>query len=170
MRFLLCVLLLGSPALFAQEEPAGGGEEGEVSPSAHPGSDSPEAVRAQKYDGPRRRAQAFLIPMDEKARTPTTRVAQAIEAVLAHTPMYEVIDLGRALSVESTAEQAKSADEGRKLIADGNLVAVSKGWPEAAGMYEKGLRAFDRGLPAVGPQEYADALLRLGAAEWMSGD
>ncbi|HEX9579252.1 MAG TPA: PEGA domain-containing protein [Myxococcales bacterium] len=171
MRFVLCVLLLGSPALFAQEEPSpSGGEEGAIPPSAHPGSDSPEAVRAAKYDGPRRRAQAFLIPMDEKARAPTTRVAQAIETVLAHTPMYEVIDLGRALSVESTAEQGKSADEGRKLIADGNLVAVGKRWPEAAGMYEKAVRAFDKGLPAVGPLEYADALLRLGAAEWMSGD
>jgi hypothetical protein len=166
MRVFLCLFLLGSTALSAQEEH----EEAEVAPSAHPGSDSPEAVRAAKYDGPRRRAQAFLIPMDEKARAPTTRVAQAIETVLARTPMYEVVDLGRALSVESTAEQAKSADEGRKLIADGNLVAVSKGWPEAAGMYEKALRAFDKGLPAVGPQEYADALLRLGAAEWMSGD
>jgi tetratricopeptide (TPR) repeat protein len=167
MRLLLSLLLL-APAPFAEEEPSG--EEGEIAPSEHPGSDSPEAVRAQKYQGPRRRAQAFLIPMDEKARASTARVAQAIEDVLSRTPMYEVVDLGRILSVESTSEQASRADEGRKLVSEANLAALSKGWREAAGIYEKALQALERGLPAVEPPEYADALLRLGAAQWMSGE
>src|SRR3954469_11299384 len=113
MRLFLCLLFaLFSTSVSAQEESApepAPVEEGEMSPSLHPGSDSPEAQHARKYDGIRKRAQAFLIPMDEGARTPTARVAQALEGVLQHTPMYEVIDLGRALSVESTAEQALHA-------------------------------------------------------------
>lgn len=168
MRTLLCLMLLATP-LFAQEEPAGGGEEGPAE-SEHPGSDSPEAQHARKYDGPRKRVQAFLIPMDEAARAATTRVAQAVEGVLSKTPVYEVVDLGRALSVESTAEQASAADEGRKAVSEGNLLAAGKGWPEAAGKYQKALKAYDRGLPAVGAREYAEALLRYGAAEWMSGE
>ena len=167
MRLLLSLLLL-APAAFAQEETSD--EEGEVAPSEHPGLDSPEAVRLHKYEGPRRRAQAFLIPMDEKARAPTARVAQAIEGVLARTPMYEVVDLGRILSVESTSEQASRADEGRKLVSEANLAAVSKGWREAASLYAKALQALEKGLPAVGPAEYADALLRLGVARWISGE
>ena len=107
MRLLLSLLLL-APAAFAQEETSD--EEGEVAPSEHPGLDSPEAVRLHKYEGPRRRAQAFLIPMDEKARAPTARVAQAIEGVLARTPMYEVVDLGRILSVESTSAAISFTD------------------------------------------------------------
>src|SRR6267378_608791 len=99
MRPLLCLLFaLSSTSAFAQDDPPAPADEpaeGEVSPSLHPGSDSPEAQHARKYDGVRKRAQAFLIPMDEGARTPTSRVAQALEGVLQHTPMYEVIDLGR---------------------------------------------------------------------------
>src|ERR1700704_3329253 len=124
MRSLSCLLLvLFSASAIAQEEssePAAEPVEGEVSPSLHPGSDSPEAQHARKYDGVRKRAQAFLIPMDEGARTPTSRVAQALEGVLQHTPMYEVIDLGRALSVESTAEQALHADAGRAALKEAN--------------------------------------------------
>ena len=167
MRPLLCLLLSlsGLPAL-AQEEPEG---EGEVSPSMHPGSDSPEAVHA-KYSGPKHRAQAFLIPMDEGARTPTTRVAQAIESVLQHAAMYEVVDLGRALSVESTAEQAQRADAGRKLLKEGNDTAASKGWPEASAKYQRAVQEFEGGLPAVGPREYGDAVLRYATASFMSGE
>ena len=170
MRPLLSLLLVlqALPAA-AQEEPESESES-EVAPSLHPGSDSPEAVRAPKFDGPRQRAQAFLIPMDEGARTPTIRVAQAVENVLVHTPTYEVVDLGRALSVESTAEQAQRAAEGRKLLAEGNTAAASKGWPEAAAKYQRALQEFDKGLPAVGPREYADLVLRLGTATFMSGE
>ena len=63
MRPLLCLLLLALPA-WAQEE-HGSDEPAE---SMRPGSDSPEAVLPRRYEGPRRRAQAFLIPMDEGAR------------------------------------------------------------------------------------------------------
>jgi hypothetical protein len=108
--------------------------------------------------------------MDEAARTPVTRVAQAIEGVLQHTPMYEVVDLGRALSVESTAEQAQHADEGRRALKDANDAAASKGWPEAAAKYLKARDEFDKGLPAVGPREYAEAVLKLGTATYMSGE
>ncbi|HUJ26086.1 MAG TPA: PEGA domain-containing protein [Myxococcales bacterium] len=166
MRPLLCLLLLSALPAIAQEEPP---EEGEIAPSEHPGSDSPEAVHA-KYDGPRHRAQAFLIPMDEKARTPTARVGQAVEEVLLHTPAYEVVDLGRALSVESTAEQAQHADAGRALLKEGAAAAAGKGWPEAAAKYQRAKQEFDLGLPAVGPREYADAVLRLATAEFMGGE
>ena len=172
MRSLLCLLLLCSKAALAQEEPIDNGDpSGDDAPSMmRPGSDSPEASHARKYDGTRHRAQAFLIPMDEAARHPTTRVATAVESVLLHTPLYEVVDLGHALSVESTVEQAQKADEGRHLVAEGNAAAATKGWPEAAAKYQRALQDFDLGLPAVGAHEYGDALLRLGAADWMSGD
>src|SRR5881392_3646046 len=127
MRPLLCLLLaLFSTSARAQEDSApepAPPEEGEMSPSIHPGTDSPEAQHAGKYAGVRKRAQAFLIPMDEGARTPTARVAQALENVLQHTPMYEVVDLGRALSVESTAEQAQRADAGRLALKEANDAA-----------------------------------------------
>jgi hypothetical protein len=173
MRTLLSLLLLCSFASLAQEEPSAPEESSDSSDSPsmmRPASDSPESAHPKTYDGPKHRVQAFLIPMDEGARTPTTRVARAIESVLLHTPIYEVVDLGRALSVESTAEQAQRADEGRQLVAEGNSAASSKGWPEAAGKYQRALQAFTQGLPAVGAREYADATLRLGAADWMSGD
>src|SRR5438270_2764125 len=146
MRFLFCLLLLAAPVV-AQEEPSSEGEEGS-NMTLRPGSDSPEAQHAGKYDGPRHRAQAFLIPMDEGARTPTARVAEALQGVLVHTPMYEVVDLGRALSVESTAEQAQHADSGRVAIKDANEAAATKGWPDAAAKYERAVQEFDRGLPA----------------------
>lgn len=167
MRILLCLLLLSTLPARAQEDDSSGDEAAEP---VHPGSDSPEAQHAHKYDGPRHRAQAFLIPMDEGARTPTARVAQALETVLQHTPMYEVVDLGRALRVESTAEEAQHADAGRILLKDANEAAASKGWPEAAGKYQKAVAEFDKGLPAVGPKEYADAVLKLATATYMSGD
>ena len=165
MRLFLCLLLLSATPAFAQEETP----EGEIAPSEHPGSDSPEAVHAA-YTGPKHRVQAFLIPMDEKARTPTTRVGQAVEDVLLHTAMYEVIDLGRALSVESTVEQAQHADAGRVLVREGNNAAASKGWPEAAGKYLRAKQELDQGLPAVGPREYAEAILKLATAQYMGGE
>jgi len=168
MRLLFLLVLLQAVPALAQEEPESV-PEGEIAPSQHPGSDSPEAVHG-KYEGPKRRVQAFLIPMDEGARTPTTRVGQAVEAVLLHTSRYEVVDLGRALSVESTAEQALSADAGRALLKEGNAAAASKGWPEAAAKYQRAVQEFDKGLPAVGPREYADAVLRLATATFMGGE
>ena len=167
MRPLLCLLVLASTRVLAQEEHPGGEEPSEG--IMQPGSDSPEAVHPH-FEGSRRRAQAFLIPMDEKARAPTARVAQAVEGVLSHTRQYEVVDLGRALSVESTAEEALRADEGRRLVVEGDRAAKSKGFPEAAGDYQRALKAFDKGLAAVGAREYAEALLRVAAAEWMSGE
>ncbi len=157
MGSLLCLLLLCPAAAFAQEEPVDTSDpSGDDAPSLmRPGSDSPEASHARKYDGPRHRAQAFLIPMDEGARHPTTRVATAVETVLLHTPLYEVVDLGHALSVESTVEQAQKADEGRRLVAGGNASAAAKGWPEAAAKYQRALQDFDLGLPAVSAHEYA---------------
>ena len=171
MRLFLCVTLLCSLPAFAQEGPESPepGEEG-ASMTMRPGSDSPEAQHARKYDGPRHRAQAFLIPMDEGARTPTARVAQALESVLQHTPMYEVVDLGRALSVESTAEQAQHADAGRNLLKEANDAAATKGWPEASAKYQTAVQEFEKGLPAVGPREYAEAILRDATATYMSGD
>src|SRR5438132_8568195 len=171
MRLFLCVALLCSLPAFAQEDPFPNDLEppDEVS-SMRPGSDSPEAQHARRYDGPRHRAQAFLIPMDEGARTPTARVAQALESVLQHTPMYEVVDLGRALSVESTAEQAQHADAGRNLLKEANDAAATKGWPEAAAKYQSAVQEFEKGLPAVGPREYAEAVLRDATATYMSGD
>src|SRR5436305_2978346 len=154
MRLLPFVLLLASLSAFAQEEPQPADSSDEAAPATHPGSDSPEAQHARKYDGPRHRAQAFLIPMDERARTPTSRVAQALGGVLEQTPMYFVVDLGRALSVESTAEQAQHADAGRVLFKEANEAAATKGWPEAAARYQGAVAEFDKGLPAVGPGEY----------------
>jgi hypothetical protein len=171
MRSFLCLLLVCSVPAFAQEEPVGDEPSEDDAPSMmRPGSDSPESQHARKHGGPRHRAQAFLIPMDEGARTPTTRVATAVETALLHTPMYEVIDLGRALTVESTVEQARIAEGGRRLVAEGNAAAAAKRWQEAATRYQRALQEFEQGLPAVGAHEYADAALRLGAAEWMSGD
>ena len=171
MRLLLCLLLLSSLPAFAQEEPSGDDSGSDDAPAMpRPGSDSPEAVHRPKYEGPRHRAQAFLIPMDEGARTPTARVATALESVLQHTPMYEVVNLGRALSVESTAEEAQHADLGRNLLKEANDAAATKGWPEAEGKYQKAVQEFDKGLPAVGPREYAEAVLRLATATYMGGD
>ena len=87
-----------------------------------------------------------------------------------HTPMYEVVDLGRALSVESTAEQAQHADAGRNLLKEANDAAATKGWPEASAKYQTAVQEFEKGLPAVGPREYAEAILRDATATYMSGD
>ena len=45
-----------------------------------------------------------------------------------------------------------------------------KGWPEASAKYQRALQEFDKGLPAVGPREYAEVVLRLGTATFMSGE
>ncbi|MFN2546317.1 MAG: PEGA domain-containing protein [Myxococcales bacterium] len=172
MRLLLCLWLLGSLPAFAQEDSQPNDSEppDEATSTMHPGSDSPEAQHAGKYDGPRHRVQAFLIPMDEGARTPTARVAQALEGVLQHTPMYSVVDLGRALRVESTAEQAQHADAGRDLLKEADDAAATRGWPEAAAKYQHAVQEFEKGLPAVGPREYAEAVLRDATATYMSGE
>src|SRR5258708_13525710 len=104
MRPLLCLLLLCSVPAFAQEEPMDDEPSGDDALSMmRPGPDSPESQHARKYDGPRHRAQAFLIPMDEGARTPTTRVATAVETVLLRTPIYQVVTRGHPLPSAPTA-------------------------------------------------------------------
>ena len=103
MRTLLCLAVLAStgPAL-AQEEHG----EGIVAASVDPGSDGEVAARGSSPNGPRRRAQAFLVPMDEGARIPTTRVSQAVEKVLSRTPLYEVVDHMSWPDMEHAAECA----------------------------------------------------------------
>lgn len=173
MRPSACLLVLVlSLAAAAQEEQEADQDPGDEAsaPMMRPALDSPEAVHARSYDGPRERVQAFLIPMDENARAPTTRVAQSVEEVLLRAPVYEVVDLGRALSVDATAEQAARADQGRQLVAQGNAAAAAQSWSGAAARYAQAQQAFDGSLPAVGAREYADAVLRLGAARLLDGD
>src|SRR2546430_948118 len=107
---LLCAL--AAPPTRAQEEgsspqPSEPGEAGEVSPSTLPPSDSPEStasvrVLRPEWHGVRRRVQTFLVPLDDKARAPTARVAAALEQLQSGLPQYEVVDLGRALKVDAT--------------------------------------------------------------------
>lgn len=171
-----CALLLAAAPALAQEESAGsssdsvGGDEG-IPNSVHPGSDSPESAGVRPGEPrSRRKAQAFLIPLDEQSRAATGRVAQALEGVLAGTAQYEVIDLGRALSVEPTPEQVAHAAEGRKLVAEGNAVYAKSAYADAADRYRAALKAMDRGLAAVSAQEYAELWLRLGAALHRAGE
>ncbi len=166
----LLSLVLALPAL-AQEEADTGPEEGTVPSSTHPGSDSPEAQHAMKApDGSRRRAQAFLIPMDEQAKAATARIAQAVEGVLAATAQYEVVDLGKALSVESSPEQATRAEEGRKLLAEANASFGARAYGDAEGEYQSAIKALEKGIGAVKPREYAEAWLRLAATQHLAGD
>ena len=168
-RIVILSLVLALPAL-AQEDQ--GGDEGAVPASLHPGSDSPEAQHAERAaeSVTRRRAQAFLIPMDDQAKAATARVAQAVEGVLASTRHYEVVDLGKALSVESSPEQAGRAGEGRKLLADAGTSFGARAYGDAAGKYKAAIQALEKGLGAVTPREYAEAWLRLGAAQHLAGD
>ena len=168
-RLLFISLALALPAL-AQEDP--GAEEGALPASTHPGSDSPEAQHAQKSreGGTRRRAQAFLIPMDEQARPATARVAQAVEGVLAGTAQYEVVDLGKALSVESSPEQAGRAEEGRKLLVEADAAFGTRAYGDAGGKYKSAIKALEKGIGAVEAREYAEAWLRLATAQHLAGD
>jgi tetratricopeptide (TPR) repeat protein len=175
MRRLLIILSIVAalPALaLAQDADAdNGGEEGAVPASTHPGSDSPEAQHAQRApDGSRRRAQAFLIPMDEQAKAATARVAQAVEGVLAQASQYEVVDLGKALSVESSPEQATRAEEGHKLLADANTSFGARAYGDAEGKYKAAIKALEKGIGAVKPRDYAEAWLRLAATQHLAGD
>lgn len=174
MRRLLIIasLALAVPALAQEDQGDQGGEEGNVPRSVHPGSDSPEAQHAQKNtgDGTRRRAQAFLIPMDEQARSATARVAQAVEGVLASSPQYEVVDLGKALSVESSPEQATRAEEGRKLLAEANTSFGARAYGDAEAKYRTAIKALEKGIGAVTPRDYAEAWLRLAATQHLAGD
>lgn len=99
MRLLTCLLLCSGTAL-AQENP-----------------DS----------APRRRAQAFLIPMDEAARTPTMRVAAAFETVLVSSPLYEVVALPAAPGARSLSQLIASAsDEIGRGLAGKNVSALAQ--------------------------------------------
>ncbi len=163
---LLCAAFTARPAL---------ADEGEVPPSELPPSDSPEStasvrVLRPQWQGARRKIQTFLVPLDEKARAPTARVAQALEGFQGGLPQYEVVDLGRALKVDSTPEQAEHAADGRKLLAEGNLLFAGRGYADAALKYRAAIKELERGLAAIEAREYAEAWARLGAVEALAGD
>ncbi len=163
---LFAVLVLAAAGARAQDE-------GEPLPaSEHPGSDSPESVSAAavRNAAGRRRAQAFLIPLDEKARAPTGRVAQALERALAAAHQYEVVDLARALASDAEPLQEQKAAEGRKLVAEAGQSFAAHAYAEAAAKYKLALRALTPGLAAVEPHEIAELFLRLAAAEQLTGD
>jgi hypothetical protein len=185
-------LLAARPVLFALPAvlvalavaPAQAQDEGSEAPehsesegpaSALPASDSPEStasirVLKPQWQGARKKIQTFLVPLDEKARAPTARVAQALEALQGSLAQYEVVDLGRALSVSATSEQEGHAAEGRKLLAEGNLLFAGRGYADAAQKYVAAIRQMEKGLAAIEAREYAEAWARLGAVEALSGD
>jgi hypothetical protein len=163
---LLSVLSLAATSALAQDE-------GEPLPaSEHPGSDSPESVSAgaARHAAGRRRAQAFLIPLDEKARAPTGRVAQALERALAAAHQYEVVDLAKALASDAEPLQEQKAAEGRKLVAEAGQSFAAHAYAEAVAKYKLALRALTPGLAAVEPHEIAELFLRLAAAEQLTGE
>ncbi len=163
----LTVLLLSSLPAAAQDE---GGDP--VPDSEHPGSDSPEAVTAAQVRtrAGRRRAQAFLIPLDEKARAATGRVAAAIERVLAGSKQYDVIDLAKALASDAEPEQESKAGEGRRLLAEANQKFESRSYIEAVPRFRTALKAMHAGLSGLEGRELADATLRLATAQLLAGD
>ncbi|MBS2020899.1 MAG: PEGA domain-containing protein [Deltaproteobacteria bacterium] len=169
MRFvlaLMCLLSLSLP-LRAQEE--GGDSE----PSERPGSDSPEAVtraRAREGFGARRRAQAFLIPLDEKARMPTSRVALAIERALSGARQYDVVDLAKALAADAQPDQVAKAQQGRQKEAEGHEAFGARKFPEAALRYKEAINFFARGLADSDAREQAELWLRQGCAQMLAGD
>jgi len=142
-----------------------------VPESEHPGTDSPESVSsAARNTAGRKRAQAFLIPLDEKARSATARVAQALERALAAARQYEVVDLAKALASDAEPAQEQKASEGRKLIAEGNQAFAARAYPDAVVKYKAAIKGLSSGLAALEPHEMADAFLRLAAAQQLSGD
>lgn len=158
------------PAI-AQEEPEPLGDDGAIPASVHPGSDSPDVTKPKRtVAANRKRAQAFLIPLDERSRAATARVAQAVEGVLAGTAHYEVIDLGKALSVDFSPEQAGKAEEGRRLVAEANAAFDGHGYGDAEAKYKAAIKALEKGLAAVAQRDYAEAWLRLAATAHLAGD
>ena len=168
---LLVAAVLASLPAHAQQASEGDG----IPPSELPATDSPESsasVRALRpqWQGGRKKVQTFLVPLDEKARAPTARVAQALEQLQGSLAQYEVVDLGRALKADAAPEQATKAAEGRRLLAEGNLLLAGRGYDDAAGKYKAAIKALEKGLPALEAREYAEAWARLGAAQALSGD
>jgi hypothetical protein len=163
----LSVFLLSALPAAAQDE---GGEP--VPEAEHPGSDSPEAVTAAqaRTRAGRRRAQAFLIPLDEKARAATGRVASAIEKVLAGSKQYDVIDLAKALASDAEPEQEAKAGEGRRLLAEANQKFESRSYIDAVPRFRTALKAMHAGLSGLEGRELADATLRLATAQLLAGD
>jgi hypothetical protein len=102
----LCAALVAAPAEGHAQEGAddeGGGAEEHLPRSALPASDSPESPALRSHEPAalraRRRAQAFLLPLDEAARAAAGRVAQgATEAMLRSAD--EMIDLSLPLAAE----------------------------------------------------------------------
>ena len=168
---LLCALL-GLPSIARAD---GDSDEGadEIPESTHPALDSPESVSAQRakdYGQDRHKTQAFLIPLDERARAATARVAQGVEGQLAQVPRYEMIDLSRALAVDATPDELLRAGEGRRSIAAANELFVAHRYAQAVQKLREGTKQLERGLPALDPRELAEAYVRLGAAQARNGD
>ena len=163
----LSVLLLSALPAAAQDE---GGEP--VPDSEHPGSDSPEAVTAAqaRTRAGRRRAQAFLIPLDDKARTTIGRVAAAIERVLAGSKQYDIVDLAKALASDAEPAQEAKAGEGRRLLTDAKRLFDNRSYIEAAPKFKAALEALHAGLSGVEAPELADATLFLATAQQLAGD
>src|SRR2546426_560823 len=113
MKPMLRKAFLLTLPLFAVALPARAQEgDGEPIPESElPPSDSPEStasvrVLRPEWQGARKKVQTFLVPLDEKARAPTARVAQALEQLQTSLAQYEVVDLGRALKADATPAQA----------------------------------------------------------------
>ena len=166
----------GDSSPMPQEPPSAAEPDGDNIPtSTLPASDSPEsssssrAIRPQ-WQGGKKKVQTFLVPLDEKARAATARVAQALEQLQGSLPQYEVVDLGRALKSDAAPEQARHAAEGRKLVAEANLLLAARGYADAVGTYKQALKELEKGLPALEGREYADVWARLAAAQALSGD
>ena len=170
MLLPLALLALSSAAL-AQD-----GDGSDPLPASElPGSDSPESSSAAHvvqphWQGARKKIQTFLVPLDEKARGPTARVAQALEAFQGSLAQYEVVDLGKALKVDATPEQAERVAEGRRLVAEGSLLFAGRGYADAALKYAGAIARLEKGLAALDALEYADVWARLGAVEALAGD
>ena len=162
-----------SAALAISALPARAQDEGEPLPdSDHPGSDSPEAVTAAHARSAlgRRRAQAFLIPLDEKARGATGRVAAAIERVMAGSKQYDVVDLAKALASDAEPAQEAKASEGRKLLAEARRLFENRSYIEAVPKFKAALKALNAGLAGVEAPEIAGATLHLATAQHLAGD
>jgi len=162
---LLTLLALPGARALAQDET-------EVPESEHPASDSPESVTAAqlRLAQGRKRAQAFLIPLDNKSRNATVRVAQALERALAAAKQYEVVDLARSLASDAEPAQEQKAAEGRRLLAEANQSFAVHAYAEAVTKYKAAIKGLAAGLAALDNRDIADAYLRLAAAQQLSGE
>jgi hypothetical protein len=165
LRSLAASLLLAfAPPLRAQED--------QIPESEHPGSDSPEAVTAAhaRAGAGRRRAQAFLIPLDEKARGATARVAESVERVLTAKKQFDVIDLAKALASDAEPELAAKASEGRRLRAEADKSFEARNYSEAVFKYKAAIKTLQAGVASLEAQELSEAMLRLATSQLLAGD